>query len=106
MTGWSFIAARILPGLLPRVESFFSHPAETLWYAGRILRMKGASHEAGRNYGGVCGGGRERPIAVRGGPFRAGGVMRGPGGKGPGAQLGPRGHNRGPLHSLPRTALS
>src|SRR5438093_12424183 len=77
MTGWSFIAARILPGLLPRVESFFSHPAERLWYAGRILRMKGASHEAGRNCGGVGGVGRKRHMAERAGLCREGVTDRG-----------------------------
>src|SRR5207245_2091751 len=35
----------------PQSGEFFSRPAGRLCYAGRILRMKGASHEAGRNCG-------------------------------------------------------
>src|SRR2546422_6785128 len=98
MTGWSFIAARILPGLLPRVESFFSHPAERLWYAGRILRMKGASHEAGRNCGGVGGGGRKGHMAERAGPCPEGVADRGRGASDPRGHADPAGTDRGGKH--------
>src|SRR5207244_4690574 len=99
--GMELHGACILPGLFPRVESFFSHPAERLWYAGRILRMKGASHEAGRNCGGVGGVARKRYMAERAGLCREGVADRGRDASDPRVHVDAAGQDDGGYHVRP-----